>query len=320
VVVRRLLLLLLLISLLATACAGQPTTSDWDTSSPFAGFALSPPSLDQGGFEDYFDRIELGADLVAWVGAWQNIDDATSVYEMAEERGYVPVVVTGFPTGTDGLREVPEDPSELLEKVSNWVADHPVPFLGFGVEVNAFLYERAPEDFEWFVDTFPEIVASVHEVSPDTIVFPGFQLERLRGLKGGLFGEADTLPVWDLIDRFPDADAIGFTSYPGLIFTAPDQIPSDYYTEITAHTDKPIVFTELGWQAGGDLLEWSGTPEKQAEFVTTQVAQLAEMSEMIIWSFLYDQQVGGAPFETMGLIDNAGTERIAWHAWLEIFG
>lgn len=308
-----------------TACtaAARPATTEarsWDTSPPFVGFSLSPPDFDEQGLDQFFARVGDGADLVAWVGAWQDLErGGTLVYELSAEHGYVPVVVTGFPTDADGRRVVPEEPGEMVDVVSEWVAAHPIPFLGFGVETNAFLWEKAPVDFEWLVATFPELARAVHEVAPSTVVFPGFQLERLRGLRDGVFGGERVEPDWGLIDRFPDADAIGFTTYPGLIHVDPADVPGDYYEEILDHTDKPIVFTEVGWQAGGDLGSWTGTPEKQEDFVAARLPELAEMSEMVIWSFLYDQEAGGSVFESMGLVDANGRERPSWATWLEVF-
>lgn len=326
---RRVAVLALVLSACATTPASGPTSevtstsisTTWDTSSPFVGFSLSPASYDETGFNEFFERVDEGADLVAWVGAWQEIDrGGTLVYELASQHRYVPVVVTGFPTDADGFREIPDEAGEMIATVTGWLADHPVPFFGFGVEVNSFLHDKAPDDFEWFVTVFPEVAAAVHEASPNTVVFPVFQLEHLRGLEDGLFGGERTAPEWELIDRFPEADAIGFTTYPGLIHRTPPSVPEGYYEEILDHTDKPVVFTEVGWQAGGELGEWTGTPKNQEDFVVDRLPELARMSEMVIWSFLYDQEAGGPAFQTMGLVDQEGNERPAWGAWVEVFG
>lgn len=320
--------------LLLTACAptAEPgsavsagydvaDTPNWKTSTPFVGFSLSPPTYDEAGLDVFFSRVAEGADLVAWVGAWEEIaQGGTLVYDLSLQHDYVPVVVTGFPTDANELRVVPDDSGDMVEELSSWVGSHPVPFLGFGVEVNSFLHDKAPSDFEWYVDVFPLLANAVHEASPGTSVFPVFQLEYLKGERGGVFGGERSAPEWELIDRFPDADAIGFTTYPGLIYRSPTGIPTDYYTEIGQHTDLPVVFTEVGWQAGGELGEWSGTPAGQSDFVSGSVPELAAMSEMVIWSFLFDQAAGGPAFATMGLLDADGQARPAWGTWLEIFG
>lgn len=300
----------------SSVATGQP----WDLSRPFVGFSLSPRSYDESGFDEFFATAPEAGSLVAWVGAWTDLDEGgTLVTGLADEHGYVPVVVTGFPT-EDGLRVLPEDGEALVETVAGFVAQNPVPYLGFGVEINAFLWEKAPDDFERYVDLFARVSDAVHEVSPETKVFPGFQLERLRGLKGGLFGDEPTEPEWELLERFPSADAIGFTTYPGLVFTDPGEMPSDYYSEIFERVDQPVVFTEVGWQAGGDLGDWSGTPEKQASFVENQVSEIGQLAEMVIWSFLWDQPRAPRAFITMGLLSSEGEERPAYQTWVSQFG
>lgn len=308
-----------------TTLADTTTTSrasvvEWDLSKPFVGFSLSPNTYDEAGFNEFFETASNSGDLVAWVGAWEEITrGGTLVYDLATTHGYVPIVVTGFPTD-NGRRVLPNDSDELIQTISTWVAHHPVPFLGFGVEINSFLWEEAPEDFEWFVGVFGDLADEIHAVSPETVVFPGFQLERLRGLKGGLFGGEDTDAEWALLEPFSDADAIGFTTYPGLIYTDPAEIPVDYYQEILQHVDVPIVFTEVGWQAGGELGDWTGSPEKQARFVSDWVGLLADSADMLIWSFLWDQEAGGAAFGSMGLIDGSDGKRSAFGVWQDLFG
>lgn len=299
--------------------ASEATESRWDLSQPFVGFSVSPRAFDEDGLADFYDTAgDLGS-AVAWVGPWQDLAEGGRwATTMTREHGLVPVVVTGFPT-EEGTRSVPEDSSQLVSEVVGFVEENPVPYLGVGVETNTFLWEESVEEFEKYVVLFADVAAAVHEVAPGTKVFPGFQLERLRGLKGGLFGDEPTDPEWDLLDRFPAADAIGFSTYPGLVFTHPDEMPDDYYSTILHHVDKPIVFTEVGWQAGGDLARWSGTPEKQATYVDAWVPELADVGDMVIWSFLWDQETPPA-FETMGLVPGSDDERPALQAWRELFG
>lgn len=305
----------------ADATTTTAQTSTWDTTKPFAGFSLSPLSYDETGFEDFFVTASSSGSLVAWVGSWLDLEQGgTLVYELAGEHGYVPIAVTGFASGEKGGRIIPDDPQQVVDTISQWVADHPVPYLGFGVETDTHIWEHSEAEFERYAEIFSDVVEAVHSVSPNTLVFPGFQLERVRGLKGGLFNEEDTDPVWELFEMFPDADAIGFTTYPGLVFTDPAEMPDDYYAEIEEHVDLPIVFSELGWQAGGDLADWSGTAEKQARFVEMWVPELVLRGDMVVWSFLWDQPRAPRAFVTMGLIDDRGAKRPAFDTWTELVG
>lgn len=299
--------------------ARDEAESRWDLVEPFVGFSLSPRAFDENGLADFYDSArELGS-AVVWIGPWQDLGEGGRwATTMTGEHDLVPVVVTGFPT-EEGARSVPEDSSQLVSEVVGFLEENPVPYLGVGVETNTFLRENSVAEFEQYVALFADVAAAVHEVAPGTKVFPGFQLERLRGLRGGLFGDEPTDPEWDLLDRFPAADAIGFSTYPGLVFTNPDEMPDDYYSTILEHVDKPVVFTEVGWQAGGDLANWSGTPEKQAAYVNARAPELVEVGSMVIWSFLWDQEAPPA-FETMGLVSGSDDERPALQVWRELFG
>lgn len=304
-----------------TSAAPQSTdeTTTWQVPRPFIGFSISPASFDESGLTAFFETASGIASLVAWVGPWHDIDRGGQlVVGAAEEHDFVPVIVTGFPT-ENGARVVPETTESVVQAISDFVSSNHVPYIGFGVETNTFFYEESPESFDRYADLFAEVADAVHGASPGTKVFPGFQLERLRGMKGGLFGDEPTEPAWSLVDEFPTADAIGFTTYPGLIYAEPSEIPDDYYAEILEHVDKPVVFTEVGWQSGGDLGEWSGTPEKQVNYVGAWLPELAEMSEMVVWSFLWDQDAAPPPFSTMGLISEDGKEKRSLASWTELF-
>ena len=125
-------------------------------------------------------------------------------------------------------------------------------YLGIGIEVNV-LYEKSPADFDAFVGFFSEVYEAIKEKSPDTNVFTVFQLEKMKGFQGGLFGGANGNAEWSLLDRFPDTDMVAFTTYPCLVFKSPSAIPDGYYTEIAAHTTKPVAFTEVGWYSAADI-------------------------------------------------------------------
>lgn len=76
----------------------------------------------------------------------------------------------------------------------------------------------------------------------------------------------------------------------------------------------------MGWQAGGELAEWSGTPEKQETYVADWVPGLADLADMVVWSFLWDQEAAPPVFDTMGLISAEDTGRPAFDSWRGQFG
>jgi hypothetical protein len=145
-----------------------------------------------------------------------------------------------------------------------------------------------------------------------------FQLESLSGRRDGIFGEGIVEPRWELIDRFPDADIIAFTTYPGLIFHDPSEIPDDYHTRLLDIVDRPIAFIEMGWHSAAlGAAEWDSTPAEQAEAVAIMMERMAPVNaEPVIWSFLWDPPAI-APYDTMGLFDGDPTSAAldAWDAF-----
>jgi hypothetical protein len=92
-------------------------------------------------------------------------------------------------------------------------------------------------------------------------------------------------------------------------------MPAGYYADVRNHTEKPVIFTEAGWFSVGPP-GWESSEEEEARFVDFYLDQAASLKPgLLIWSFLYDQNVQ-APFDTMGLLARNETTSPAWEAWL----
>ncbi|MDX1632591.1 MAG: hypothetical protein R3234_12050, partial [Thermoanaerobaculia bacterium] len=169
-----------------------------------------------------------------------------------------------------------------LEGVLALAARHHPPYLSVGVEINNFA-RNYPAEFERFAtEIFPEIVAAVAEVSPETLVFPGFQFEQMAGDLRGFtdhngepgcelcvpFEEINSIdgrtypPMGEVLNRFPAEvlTHVGFTTYPyfNRDFGAPADLPSDYYSRIyddldPEHQDVHLLFAESGWPSAEEL-------------------------------------------------------------------
>lgn len=205
-----------------------------------------------------------------------------------------------------------------IDSAVAFVKKYPDVYLGIGIEVD-ILSEKSPADFEALIQLFDKTYDAVKSASPETRVFTIFQLEKIKGLNGGLFGGVnDTkLNQWSLLRRFAKADLSAFTTYPGLVFKAPSDIPDDYYTDISSYTDKPVIFTEIGWQSASISAEWQSNEAMQADFIELFFSQIASMeTELAIWSFMYDPPAP-KPFDSMGLFRADGTPRPGWQIWLD---
>lgn len=287
------------------------------------GFGLSPSSYTGTDLPDFLDRIEGNTDVLMHAGDWGELDG--TVFDvaatLAEQRGLGFVAVVSPSAAGDLIRPLDGATRErYLASLRTFVAEQRPEFLGLANEVN-MLATDDPGGFEETVSLWEEALMVVREESPETVVFVTFQLEWLLGLRGGWFGRQVVEPDWDIIDRFMGADAIGFTTYPSLVFDDPADLPPDYYTQIGERTDLPVIFTEIGWTAFGDLPLLSGSEEEQVKFLDVLADQTQNFSvELLVWTFVRADLVSEQPFRGMDLIRSDGTPRPSWQRWLAMRG
>ena len=310
--------------ILVAGCSEKPSKQPGPVAAtPEKGVSFLPKSMDQTGIDDFFAKTKETGGIVSWEGDWDELSRTGSgadfVSSQTSSHGATAVIVPQFFTQSTGLLLRPLDDATMkryADSAADFAAAHRLEYLGMGIEVN-MLSEKSPEDFEKFVRLFADAYDAVKKKSPDTKVFTVFQLEHMKGLKGGLYGGANDpgAAEWTLTDRFQKADLVGFTTYPGLIFKDPSDIPADYYAEIRNHTSKPVAFTEIGWQSEAWPAGWESSDAEQAAFVTRFFELTGGLDkEMAIWSFLYDP-AAPKPFDSMGLIKKDGTVRPSWDAW-----
>jgi len=281
------------------------------------GVSLTPEAFDGPSFERFMAMVPEAGGVLSWAGEGTVLSTKKSaaavVIGLARQRTWTPVVVAGAKSSIlkDGLKR-----AALQEAIVGFAGREKPPYLGIGNEINFSYITDAERDA--MVDFFKDTYRKVKEASPKTRVFPVFQLEWMKGLRGGLFGGKDdtTQTDWAMIDRFPDADLIAFTTYPALAFQSPTNIPEDYYSEIGKHTNKPVAFTEIGWFRVGPKADgWESSPEEQAEFVRRVPAIVESIKPVfVIWPFLFDQSIG-PPFEHMGLLPPTSSTTPGWEAW-----
>jgi hypothetical protein len=290
--------------------------------------ALSPRSFQANDFARFFfEEIQQVADVVVWGGPWEdlaNLDSgpAAATARLASQQGMQSLVQVAPYDGSGKLRRPLDEAGRRAYRdiAVAFVRRHLPAYLVLGVEVNDFA-TKAPAEFEAFVTLFSETYDAVKAVSPATKVFPTFQLERLRGLGGGLFGGMNdpSMAKWQLIQRFPKADLVGFTTYPSIIFKEPSDVPADYYAEAAARAGKPIAFVESGWFAETPAAGWESSEEEQAAFARRLLEMARPLApELVTWTFLYDPGAqGGLPtvFLSMGLLRPDGSPRPAWEVW-----
>ncbi|MFH1221985.1 MAG: hypothetical protein V1492_02780 [Candidatus Micrarchaeota archaeon] len=326
--------LLMIAVLLFSGCInpGNPgantTNNHTNNTQPVAmlkGVSLSPKSFQAADFTDFFSKAKQAGNAVSWAGDWNEPGKEQGgpavVAGLATTYSYTPIIELQFFTQSDGKLLRPLDDANKAAYKSSAVAfaeKYKPKYLGIGIEVNT-LYEKSPEDFNNFVQFYSEVYDAVKAKSPNTKVFTVFQLEKMKGMNGGLFGGQNdaSKAEWSLLDKFPKSDVVAFTTYPDLIYKNPSDIPADYYSEIKLHTSKPIIFTEVGWHSAASPAGWESSDAEQAEFVGKFFTLTKDLNkEMVIWSFLYDQNTI-EPFNSMGLYSSDGTAKSAWSKWIE---
>lgn len=202
---------------------------------------------------------------------------------------------------------------------------HPA-YMTLGVEVNDY-YNKTPEGFEIFAKQYQSVYDAIKKESPSTKVFVTFQLETTQGGRK-ILGEENT-PQWELLDKFGNKlDVVGFTSYPFFTYPNPQDIPTDYYTSISKHTTKPIVFTQIGWHSREEFdntfarlndTPYASSEQEQADFLITFLDQTQVLNkEAVIWMHIHDLRGEGNILNFVGLKNNNGRPKIVDAYWKEV--
>jgi hypothetical protein len=304
------------------------------------GLSSLPPELTDASYAATFELIGDAGDVVLiqrtppWAellgGSVSPETDAATEREvqLAQENGldiFVAIDPTDPASGRSDLADLPEDLAgarfgddrvrDALLTYARYVATSYRPrYLAFGVEINS--YQRAqPEDFERFVILYHEVYDAVKEISPDTLVFPTFQLEDMHGF---LPVDAPHQPQWYLLNRFGgDLDILAVSSYPRSVFSSVDHLPLDYFTRLEAY-DRPIALVSTGYPSAPEPDE--GTEALQASYLLRMLdyAQKLSMS-LVVWFVSQDPTfTGDAPYDRLqhlGLRQQDGTPKQAWHIW-----
>jgi hypothetical protein len=311
----------------STSSAPGPTsttiTSPATASGALKGLTFSPRNYTQAGISDFFTKASASGGVVEWAGDWQQLGDQSGapalVASQSSQDGLKAMIVVQFFSQSTGQLIRPLNSSNkanYVQMAANFAGRYKVAYFGVGIEVNV-LYEKNLTAYQQFVGFFPQVYDAIKSSSPTTSVFTIFQFERLNGLQGGLYGGLNNQSnsEWQLIRQFPKEDVLAFTTYPGLIFHSPSDLPSDYYSSIASHSTLPVGFTEVGWQSANATVAWPSSQTDQAEFVSNYFRLTRGTSlAFTVWSFLYDPS-GQAPFDSMGLFTASGTPKQAWAEW-----
>ncbi len=183
----------------------------------------------------------------------------------------------------------PETRAEFLAVVQRVASTVRPLYLSLGYETNVYYLTHSQAEWDAWLSVLQACNAIVHAVSPDTIVYTVFQLERMKGL-GARAGWSDA-PHFQLVDELRNGgyvDAVGFSTYPFLEFADPADIPLAYYDEIKQHWNKQVLFSALGWPAA-DSGPVSGSETQQMNFLQLFLDRVQDVPvEYTSWRFVHD--------------------------------
>jgi hypothetical protein len=191
-------------------------------------------------------------------------------------------------------------------------------YVALGVEMNLY-YDKNKDDLENFRSLYLEAYTRVKEVSPDTQVTVTFQYEDLQGI---LPTEDKHFADWQLLKLFEEhMDVAAISTYPSFSFNESGAIPDNYYSQLRAFTDRPIVIAETGYSsaAGAQGIN-NGTEAEQAAFVQRVLAEAQNLDMPFIiwfagWDPTYAKDTPFGVFQHIGLLRDDNSEKPAWQAW-----
>lgn len=290
------------------------------------GVTLSPISYQSDDFNNFLNILPTVANTISYQGSIDNLKNENNpafvTESLAKSKNLHSIVIVSFfnqSTGKLNKELSTKVQSEYYDLLYNFVEQNNPKYLGIGIEVN-LLKDKNTKEFKSVVSFIDSTMFQLNKKFPETTYFTVFQLEQLLGLKGGLFGGKNDTNNNDfaLIDEFKNSEIIGLTSYPGLIYKKPSDIPVDYYKRINEYSNKKTLYTEIGWSSVDLSKEWKSSEQLQSQFISKFFSSIDKENTVgTIWSFLYDQDTK-APFNSMGLITRTNKLKKGYNTWINI--
>ena len=341
------------VALLAVAACGDGSgAGDSETVVPegsarsfMMGFSSLPRELSADSYADAIDFAGDNGDivLIQRTVPWSNflpgadISDDTANNTASERDAiaandlalFFAIDPTDGATGRDRLVDLPlshagkrfddADVRAAFVSYAEYVAINYKPaYLALGVEMNLY-YEKNADDFENFKSLYSAAYDVVKAASPDTQVTVTLQYEDLQAL---LPREDTHFADWQLVKAFePKMDVAAISTYPSFAFGDAAAIPENYYSQLRAFTDKPIVIAEMGFSsAPGQQGLNSGTEAAQAAFLERVLDDAGRLSMpavvwFAIWDPAYARDTAFSAFQSIGLRRTDDTGKPAWNAW-----
>jgi len=258
------------------------------------GFSIanSPVFTKEDVSEAYKLSSEVGG-FISVIADWSNtnavvnakqITDIAKIYRLKTIVGLNPFgfsgdgeVLLSMPSEVSGASFSEPSVRSAFVSEAREMANSGSDYILLGTDVNLVALTNSTE-FLSFVKAYNEAYGEIRKSDHSTPIFASFRYEQM--LENG---------QWELLDEFRDLDIIVFTSYPNDRYGDPNEIPTDYYSQVLDKipqglTSRKIAFVEIGWPSDAP-----STKKKQADFVKRLPVLLNGLPlEFVVWPALHD--------------------------------
>lgn len=144
----------------------------------------------------------------------------------------------------------------------------------------------------------------------------------------GKLGNGSANPIDQDLADFPFVEELGLSSYPYFEYDKPEDIPLDYYSKLVAGKSLPVFVAEGGWSSA-TVDKYTGTLEKQRDYITRQGQLLDQVKAIALFQLVFtdidmNAMPAGLPsnlvlFSSLGLVDKDLKSKPALEAWDMLF-
>ena len=341
---------ILLVSALVLSCGSTGTEPPARTTRTYRmGFSPLPPRLTIAEVLRTIDSVSRHADAtlrvvdVPWAALLADTNPALlvrrehlEVARLFQQRGMETIATIEAGNGLDRSAESPAlvalgrsitEPAvqrayrEYVVAYDSIV--HPAA-LALAMETNLIRAASKPAVYAALVQMSNDAAKQLRASGSATKLMVSVQVDvawgRLAGAGGGAFAGVQR----DRAD-FPFIEMLGLSSYPYLAgFSAPEQIPLDYYSRLTSTAPLPMMVVEGGWTSGS-VTGVSSSPDLQARYIRRQM-QLADEAKLLgVFQITFtDLDLSSFPvpagsilplFAQLGLVDASYRAKPALAVW-----
>ena len=148
-------------------------------------------------------------------------------------------------------------------------------WLALAMETNLMRLLAAPPVYSAIVTMTNAAAQQLRSAGSTSQLTVSVQVDIAWGRPGGSYAGIQR----DRTD-FPFVQALGLSSYPYLMgFTAPEQLPIDYYSRLVADAPLPMLVVEGGWSSGS-VTGVTSSPDLQARYIRRQM-QIADAARLV---------------------------------------